>query len=482
MRVGLNMDNGKKTVIVGSGLSALMLARMIQLYRDPDASIVIVERDEVIGGQYGGFDYGPNGYFDIGMHIYYESNIPEIDSLFTDLLPEDEWHILEGNYKDIQGLFYNGKLQTGTPSVDLRSLPEEKWKKYVAEIFFAIKNNEENKAQTSLNAYEVLKSHFGNVIADEIFVPILEKLYLTHPENLDELATLFTPLSRVALFDKEIMLDLMRADGIRDRISYPDQLTMPPYRKNEYRGFYPKKFGMFRVLEKLKLLLEDNGVQFVTSSTITNLDIEEKTVKSITISGKNINPAIINVKEIFWTAGLPSLAVALKINLSDLINDKKHTEAMYVNILFDKEPQMEKLYYFYCFDKGYRSFRVTNYSNYCPSAAGERGYPVCVEYWTQPNDSTTEVHVTSVAITELKSFGIIDESYTVLFSKVEKLGGVGFPLPSIKNIENMKEIGGRINKCAVKNLIPTGVLSGKNVFFLKDILADTYKKVCNKKE
>jgi protoporphyrinogen oxidase len=471
-----------RIVIIGSGLSGLMLARMVKLYRDPEAEIIIVERDETIGGQYGSFNYKEHGYFDIGMHIYYESCIPEIDRLFTDLLPDSEWNILEGNYKDIQGLFFKGKLQIDTPCVDLRNLPEEEWKKYAAEIFLTIKKNQTKELPTAANAYEVVKHHFGKVVADEIFLPILEKLYLTHPSNLDELATLFTPINRVALFEKDIMLDLMKSDGVRSRVCYPDQFTLPSYRTNNYRGFYPKKYGMFTVLEKLRSLLESQGVRFLTSSTVSNLEIEDNFAKSVTIKDKKGNMETIPVKELFWTAGLPSLAHALNIDTSDIVYDKKHTESMYVNFLFNKMPAMDKLYYFYCFDKGYRTFRVTNYTNYCPAAAGQRGYPVCVELWTQGDDSKEEEDILSLAITELKSFGVIDDTYKVIFSKVEKTMGAGFPLPSVRNIGNMNTISKRIKECGINNVISTGVLSEKNVFFIKDVLIDAYKKVTLKKK
>jgi hypothetical protein len=183
------------------------------------------------------------------------------------------------------------------------------------------------------------------------------------------------------------------------------------------------------------------------------------------------------IDEIYWTAGLPSLASALKINLSDLKDDKRTTEAVYVNFLFDKTPNMDKLYYFYCFDKGYRSFRVTNYTNYCPAAADNRGYPVCVEIWAQEADSKDEDDLIALAKKELKSFGVIDDNVAILFSKAEKLLGGGFPLPSINNISNMKLISERIKQCEIKNIIPTGVLSEKNVFFIKDVLTDAYHKV-----
>ncbi len=466
----------KKTVIVGSGLSALLMARMIKLYRNPEADIVIVEKEPNIGGQFGSFNYGKYGYFDMGMHIYYESSIPEIDELITKIMPDEEWNILENNYKDIAGLFFNGKLQEGTAYVDLRNFPEEKWKKFVAEIFHAIRSNKDKKLHSGTNAYESLTNHFGQSVVDEVFVPILEKFYLTHPRNLDNVATHLTTVNRVALFEPEIMNDLMKSDEIRARICYPEQMSLPPYRNNPQRGFYPKKYGMILVLEKLKSLLISEGVQFLTSSVVSEAEVKDNEVTAVTITTNNNNSQIFPVREIFWSAGLPSLASSLKVDCSDLVYDKKQTEGLYVNFFFDKLPQMGKLYYFYSFDKGFRTYRVTNYTNYCPAAA-EHGYPLCVEFWALPGDAKDEDSILAMAKGELKSYGVIDDTYKVTFSKVEKPAGGGFPLPSVRNISNMLTIKQRIEERGFKNVIPTGVLSDKNVFFIKDVLIDTYKKV-----
>ena len=473
--------NTPKTIITGSGLSALILARMIKLYRDPEAEIIVIEREENIGGQFGSFNYGAHGYFDIGMHIFYESCIPEIDELVTELLPKAEWHILENNDKDIAGLYVNGKLQTKTPYVDLRSLPAEQWKKYVADIFYAIAQNKKEDLNPDANAYELLQHHYGKLITDEIFVPILEKLYLTHPRNLAEIATQLTAINRVALFDEEIMKGLMLSPEIRGRICFPDQFTLPPYRTNNQRGFYPKKYGMFRVLEKLKNILEKDGVRFLTSATVSNVEIKNKKAQSVSVKIKEGKEEVFAVKELFWTAGLPPLAKTLGIDFSDLPNDKKKTEGMYVNFLFDKKPSMGELYYFYCFDKGYRSFRVTDYSSYCPDAAANgRGFPMCIEFWAQEQDEKTEEAIIALAKKELLAFGVIDDSYVMKFAKVEKLGGGGFPLPSVNNINAMNTINERIAQSGIENIIATGVLTQKNVFFIKDVLIDTYHKVKNK--
>ena len=130
-----------KTVIVGSGVSALMLARMIRKYKNKNTEIIIIEREERIGGQFGSVNYGEHGYFDYGMHIYYECCIPEIDELFTSLLHDNDWNILIGNLKDAAEIYVNSKLQTLCPYVDLRKFPENKLRAYIADLFFTIRNN-----------------------------------------------------------------------------------------------------------------------------------------------------------------------------------------------------------------------------------------------------------------------------------------------------------------------------------------------------
>jgi protoporphyrinogen oxidase len=468
--------SNKKTVITGSGLSALLMARMIRKYRNPDAEIVIIEKEDRVGGQYGSLNYGDYGYFDVGMHIIYETCIPQIDELIADIMSPEEWIVLENNYKDIAGIYVNGRLQEDTPYIDLRNLPQEQWNRYVAEIFKVISNSAKHVANVPQNAYDVLVKHFGQVITDEIFVPVLEKLYYTHPSGLAEIATKFTTINRLALFNSDTMLDLMKSDMIRARVCFPDQLDMPPYRNNTQRGFYPKEFGMYRVMEKLKQLLEKEGVVFLTGHSIRKMEIAGKTVTDIEIVDKSGNISHLPVSELFWTAGLPGLANTLGLPVKDLVYDRKKTNDVYVNLLFNKKPEMGDLYYFYPFDKGYRSFRVTSYSNYCPSAAGERGFPVCVELWAREEDGTDEQALIALAVNELKAFGVIDDSYALNFAKVEKYMA-GFPLPSVTNINNMLTISQRIKDTGLENVIPTGILTEKHIFFIKDVLIDTYQKV-----
>lgn len=467
----------KKNIIVGGGLASLMIAKMIKKYKDANAEIVIVEKEATIGGQFGSTNYGKNGYFDFGMHIYYDSCVPEIDSLFTSALKDDEWNIMEGNYKDAAGIFYNGKLQTDIPYPDLRNVSVDKKREYLGDLLINIEQTKGKTVKEGASAYEILVHHFGTKITDDVFVPVLEKLYHNHPSELAETATLITKIDRVALFDEETIIDLMKSPEIQARICFTNQYTLPAVRKNSQRAIYPKKYGMYRVMEKLRESLEAEGVKFYMSTSVTDLKIDNNNIVSITTSNKNETIVYNEIEKVYWTAGLASISAALKLDLSHLKFDKQKNKSYYVNFLFDKEPKMDKLYYFYCFDKGFRTFRVTNYINYCKTANENRGFPVCVEFWADESNPVDDNEIINLALGELKSFGVIDDEFKVLFSFANKEHGAGFPLPTKTNIGNMNVIREKISEQNIKNLIPAGVHSSKNVFFIFEVLKDAYKKV-----
>jgi len=373
-------------------------------------------------------------------------------------------------------LFYNNKLQTLTPYIDLRNFPEEKKNEYLCEIFKNFEATKGEKEPENVSSFEILKHRFGEKICNEIFSPILHKLYQTPAQDLDEIATKLTTINRLALFSEELMVDLAQSNIIKERICFPNQYTMPNYRSTNQRGFYPKKYGMSAVLEKIKFDLEFKGVNFHLSTTITDIEIKENRIISINLSN---NMKLENIDSLIWTVGLPSLSNLLNIKVSDLKYDKQKNKAYYVNFTFNKNPEMDKLYYFYCFDEGFRTFRVTNYYNYCPDASSRGGFPICVEIWNREGDSTDLDVITTKTFNELQKFGVINSEYKVLFSKTEPVLGTGFPLPSCNNINTMNTIRERIKNENISNLIPMGVYSSQNVFFIKDVLIDSLNKINN---
>lgn len=467
----------KPIVISGSGLSALLIARMVGAVLRDRTPILVVEQNAEVGGQFLSFDYGPDGRFDHGMHIYYESSIPEVDTLFTGIFPEDYWHILEGNRKDIAGLFVNGRLQLDTPYVDLRAADPDFRRRCIAEILLHVQDTLAGKTHLGRTAYDAMRRQFGEFIADRVFVPVFEKLYRHHPRQLDELATHLTAVNRLALFDEAMTLELMRSEPLRARICYPDQLTMPPFRTSGQRGFYPRKYGMFRVIERLREILERDGTRFLTSSSVSAVKRKGGKVTGVTIRFADGMATEVEVDRLFWTAGLPGLAKLLGIDLADLTYDRNNKDIHYVNFLWPERPAMGELYYFYCFEPGCRAFRVTSYANYCPGAAEGRGHPLCAELWTEPGDPTDAAGIVELARRELVRFGVVPEGARPRFARAEKVTDGGFPLPSVNNVRFLESTTDRIRAADLDNLEIFGVYSSRNTFFIKDILTDAHRKL-----
>lgn len=474
----------KPIIISGSGLSALMVARMVRNCLRNETPILVVEQDPKIGGQFRSFDYGEHGLFDYGMHIYYESCLAEIDSLFTDIFPSSDWNILEGNRKDIAGLFVNGRLQVDTPYIDLRNTNQDLKKKCIGELLLHIQKVVEGRATnpktSQRSAYEVTIEQFGKYITDAFFVPVFKKLYQTHPAQLDEIATHLTTINRIALFGPQMSLELMRSDAMRARICYPDQLNLPSLRTNTQRGFYPKKYGMVHVLNRFQQILEKQNTKFLTSSKIVSLEVENKKIRSVQIDSAEHGPIGVEIDRLYWTAGLQPLAKLMEIDMGDRQSDRNNKNIYYVNFLFETKPEMGELYYFYCFDPGFRTFRVTNFANYCPQAVRQSGNPLCVEMWLQSGDPTDPDKIVEMTRNELIRFGVIADTNRAVFAKAERVAVGGFPLPSLNNIRYLETARDRIQVREISNLEIFGVYSTKNTFFIKDILKDAYHKILKK--
>ena len=461
-------------VIVGGGLSSLMVAT--KLKKDhPSCNLTIIEREKELGGMYKSFDYGKFGHFDHGMHIFYESCIPEIDDILIDSIGKDEWNFWEGNRKDIAGLYYNGKMQKNSPYVDMRSFDEATQKNALADFFFNLKSNTPEVKESAL-AY--LTSRFGHTIATEVFTPILKKFYLMDSAQLDVLALkLITATDRVIFFDESQMLDIMKSDLIRSRLAFPEQMNLPlTYRSNKQRSFYPKKFGMFRVIEGFREKLQKQGVNFILGANITSLVLKDNKIEGIHLKKNNDEIQIGQISQLIWSAGLVplSFALGLKFKLPPVI---KKPPTYYVNLIFNKKVKMDELYYLYCYQSEFSTFRITNYSNFCPNAFNpEIGQPICVEFWPNLAEGMTEEKIQSEVLKELTIFDVIDDTYELTFSKVEPVHA-GFPTPTIESTKAINNLREAIKEEKISNLINIGILAEENVFFFKDVLIDGFSKI-----
>jgi len=466
-----NTKNNKplsNIVISGAGLSGLFLAKLIR-FKGYDNPITIVEKSNFAGGQFNSYKDKNLGLLDFGMHVYYDSCIDEIDSLIQSVVPDSEWNIYHGNYKDIAGIYFNGKLQKSIPYPDLSNYPKNKIVEYLGEFMLEIKTNNKKEFASALDYYI---NQFGSKITEEIIEPIMVKLHGKKLAELDPICSKITNTDRVALFSKNIMVDLSKSDLLRSKLAFPDQLAFPKLREKNQRALYPKKFGFKNLIDKLQFELENFGVKFLFQSIIDNINYNTK-VNSISIKNLNNNESanIENIDTLYWSSGMPSIANLLNINLDGGVPDKR-PKSYFIYFFLVSPPQMGELYYFYCYDEGFNTFRITNYSAYCDQANTGKGFPICIEYW--PKEDLSKDDLLKSATKEILDMKVINEESQIINSLI--INGGAPPIPSIKNFNSINSLRKSIEDKNILNLVLTGLLASKDTFFIPEVLTDAYNK------
>jgi len=140
-------------------------------------------------------------------------------------------------------------------------------------------------------------------------------------------------------------------------------------------------------------------------------------------------------------------------------------------LLLKNRPYMKNLYYFYCFQKKYNTYRVTNYYNYCTNAKKVNGYyPICVELHFK--NTLKKNNFIEIAIDELLKMRIINNRGEIFKSFYS--ANSAFPLLTLSNIKILKNLRRAIIKKRIKNFFLCNQAPEKKVFFMHDVLDQNY--------
>ena len=462
-------------VIVGGGLPSLVLAHLLQLGKSDPRPVLVVEKSAQLGGQFRSETNSSGKTFDLGMHIFYETGLSDIDSVISNLLPDEEWNFLEGNLRDLAGIFFNGSLQVNSPYPDLRSLAGDPG--ITAKYFFDLCSTLESRGalgEEGVTALEVLTSRFGPLLAHEIHAPILEKLYCTPPSKLHPLAAHLTKMDRVVLFDERSSTELMKSEEFRKRIAYPSQLNLPDIRTSNYRGIYPKTFGFGAVVELLSARLKDIGVNFLTDAAVTGIHFEGGSrVSGLQVSIGDKEDFTTSVKEgVVWSTDPYSLSFLLGNEKPK--GNRNQRKKYYVHVALHSRPNLGGLYYAYIFDKTSDIFRITDYTSYCADASSDGLYPISVEYW--PEGATETQSIEHAVVQDLQALGVISSGSDVQSVCISPVPAA-FPDPTLENVHALEKVFAFISGAGLTNLAVTGPLSKQGVFFLHEVLRSGYEEI-----
>ena len=461
----------KKIFIIGGGIAGMFCAYLLAK-KKCGYEITIIEKNRFLGGAFASYKTPEKYIFDIGIHILYSTSIKEVDDIFFDVLPEDEWNILVGNKKDVAGVFFNQTLQVYSHYPDLTHFPVAALSKYISDFYLNLDSTYPHKF---ISAKDMFIAKFGNEISRNIIAPILENLWGRPLDAMDLSVIKINSLDRVILHNKNLMGDLIKAPNIASRLAYPDQLNLPPVRKSQQFALYPKKFGMKNFSEVFTTKLLQMGVIIKFDSFIESITTNDDRAASIDInfSGNKISQ---RTDSLIWCGGLNQLAKKLDIPEEiNIIPESK--EVIFLNYLFDFEPNMPDIYYFYCYDLGFGSFRVTNYSNFCEDASSMGLYPITIEFWpsklhhTNTNDISNDF--LEIGVKELIQFGVIPPESKPVCKYMHDMR-LKFPIPSLLNRASNQRISDAIKDLSIDNIHVVGMSSKNDVFLGNEILKQVY--------
>ena len=475
------LNNESNVVIVGGGIPGMFSALLVAVTQ-PDVRVHLVDWAPRLGGLYGSHKDPDFGWLDHGMHLIYETGIEGVDRLIREVMNDSEWIFLEGNKKDIAGVHHLGKLNTASPYVDLRALPATLRDRALAGLFAALPETRLGPLE-SKSAADFFVRRFGAPIAREVIDPILRKLWRLNSDELDAMVSRVVLMDRVQLFDSKVMADLMKSDRIRSRIAFPDQIELPLQYRTFQRGLYPKRFGMVNVINALEKALRERNVNIRTSSKVGALELDKGRMTSLRLESAAGNEVerIGKIGMLHWGTPLPHLANLLGVSLPRGGNDPPLVQS-YVYLMLREAPAMGGLYYFYAFDPGYCTYRVTDYASYCPDARQPDGsWLICAELHYDPGAKVNTQDAREQATRELLHFGVIADRSEVLAVKVFNPPG-GFPLLTLRNCNRMRDLRLRIEEKAPANLVLGGQAPERGVFFLHDVLAQCYRDVIEYQE
>lgn len=449
-----------------------MAAAYLAAKRTGPGQVTLIEDAATPGGLWRSFDYGAQGRFDHGMHNYFECGIPEIDDFFFGVLDDSQFAVLEGDNRDFAGLYYRGKLQSNSPSIDLRHISPAEKERCLREVLAAASKTGVSRSESAMG---FAVEHWGPTLAHNYIKPIIERQFGQPATELTLAALGLSGLWRVVLLGQADMLEKMKIDSVRARLAFPDQRQLPAQYASGRRGLYPRRPGLSQLTDAVMSALEALGVEVLLSSRITSMQQENGRVVELVIAHDNTEHTL-PCTQLIWSAGMRPLAPLLDVPVPEFGNMTPPRFVTVVNLLADAPLNDKGLHYFYSYDSDSMAFRVTCYRNFCAEAVtNEGGIPYAIELLDTPTDEAE-----AQAVKEFLAFGLIEPGEEKRLSIVasEPAGRI-FPMPTIGNEGAFDAMRSGIADKRVFNLSLIGSQATKRVFFQPEILRHVHDTVDN---
>lgn len=428
-------------VIVGGGLAGIFSALM---YARKKSNVVLIEKDDNLGGLLRSQILFEGMHFDFGTHFLTQTGIQELDCLLFDNFDLSIFEFLK------VGSFYNGlNCENGFLSDMFIDNRQEYFNDFI---------NTERSSTNFQNLTEQLKFNFGTLYTEKILGPIIEKFYSTHPNNLVVDSHKLFGLNRLAIGDQK-ETNILKSNPFYDEIlgyhSYTEGVS-------DMKSMYPKKNGIGSWIKFLEDKLVSMGVIIIKNDFLVGINSNDKVIESV-----NLSSSTIKCDKLIWTIPLFPLMKILGVESESSIPKRMNSYIFHYVITGS---YLIDLYYLQCFDPKYKSFRITLYDNF--SYNDSVNSRISVEVMLSERLISSElISLKDEIFIELKQMGVVSMSTEYVLSDIHSILG-SFPITTNDFMEGSKS---QIKKClsSYKNLSIYGKGSG-NTWFMNEILIQIY--------
>jgi protoporphyrinogen oxidase len=352
-------------------------------------AVTLLEQSPRLGGVLHSSE--SNGlYLDLGCHLFTNTD-PESTRFIFEIL-DGEYHSVSVEYASIT----RGELVDEISIPDFTGLSKEQKATILYEQ--ASQRSAENQQEhTDLDAR--LRHRYGATVA-EMLAPVVEKIGLAHPAELDPSTLQRTPLSRVRIYDDETAELLKQIPEFNEILAVPSQedpMRFYPQAREYYphKNFYPSNQGMRGFVTAATEYLEAKGVKILTECKITDLRSSQESVQ-VDLADSCCQEA----RQLIWTAGPENLAPMMDSESWDYA----HNVPMVLYYFFVPEDSNVNYTYLHDFSPDSHVYRLSAPGFY-GNQRNERGQSyICAEVptttdsdiWEQPGEYVDTIWKTAV--------------------------------------------------------------------------------------
>jgi protoporphyrinogen oxidase len=451
-------------VVVGGGIAGLLAARRLR-FDFPDASIVLIERGQQLGGLLVGSDYENDRYFDLGTHVFQETGNSEIDNfLLNSVSPEELIHFDIGQ-GDLAGAVVSGHLQANTHFTDLRQMSGDEAELVASLRSHFAKIDEFPEIDRGASLLDVATTRFGKPFASRVLAPMLENIFGRSAESLSGFAMLLLGLTRVVVDDYVEWLDQANDEKYRAFFGVPDQRLLPEVYRHSNRSFYSRTRGSFAFVKGMSRVLEQSGVVFKLGASIFELDLEKGFLMLNSSTGQS--EMMENVDGIVLATGVIGGAKLLNLDLASFDFDRPMSHDL-IHLELE-EPVESDLCYLYGLDSSCDFFRITNYRALTGISDDTR---LTIEILGCP-DPDPEILIPRI-VRQLQGLSFVSNS-KVSFSRLQRLPA-GFPVPTVRNMRALESLSEHLHSLLPPHVRIAGIGARPGLFFQNEIMKDVYER------